>query len=531
MQGKEHHEYLIIGAGPAGLQLGYYMERDKKDYLILEAGEKAGTFFEMFPRHRKLISINKVYTGVECPEMNLRWDWNSLLCDDNDLLFKSYTESYFPHPSDLINYLNDYATKFAIKVKYGTKVKNITKDQRFELQDEQGNAYSCDKLIVAAGLTRPYIPDIPGIEYGESYFDFSVDPKEFTNKRVLIIGKGNSAFETADNLTETTASIQMISPHPVRLAWKTHYVGHLRAVNNNFLDTYQLKSQNTILDAYLEKIEPHGDQYKVSILYTHAKGERREILFDRILICAGFRFNDSMFDDSCKPTLCYNRKFPQLTCEWESTNIKDLYFAGNLMHSRDFRKTMSGFIHGFRYNVKALSQILECRNKDEAWPSYEIPLNASDITDHVIRRINKSSAMFLQPAFFCDVLTISKKDGQARYYDDMPVDYALEKEFCEDHWYYTISLEYGDFHTPPDPFNIERDPDPVVAHLTAYLHPIIRRFSGMSLNREHHVPEDLENVYDADKYTEPMVEFFKNELSGGTPAASVMRQSVEMVGD
>ncbi len=29
---------LIIGAGPAGLQLGYYLERSGRDYLILERG-------------------------------------------------------------------------------------------------------------------------------------------------------------------------------------------------------------------------------------------------------------------------------------------------------------------------------------------------------------------------------------------------------------------------------------------------------------------------------------------------------------
>ena len=31
-------EYLVIGAGPAGLQLGYFLEQAGRDYLILEAG-------------------------------------------------------------------------------------------------------------------------------------------------------------------------------------------------------------------------------------------------------------------------------------------------------------------------------------------------------------------------------------------------------------------------------------------------------------------------------------------------------------
>ena len=36
------HDYLIIGAGPAGLQLGYYLEKAGRDYLILEAGDAPG---------------------------------------------------------------------------------------------------------------------------------------------------------------------------------------------------------------------------------------------------------------------------------------------------------------------------------------------------------------------------------------------------------------------------------------------------------------------------------------------------------
>jgi hypothetical protein len=60
------------------------------------------------------------------------------------------------------------------------------------------------------------------------------------------------------------------------MAWKTHYVGNLRAVNNNFLDTYQLKSQNVILDAHIDQIRAKGDGYEVDITYTHATAPNRD---------------------------------------------------------------------------------------------------------------------------------------------------------------------------------------------------------------------------------------------------------------
>src|SRR5205823_14466423 len=126
--------------------------------------------------------------------------------------------------------------------------------------------------------------------------------------------------ETADNLVETTAAIHLASPSPVRLAWKTHFVGHLRAVNNNVLDSYQLKSQNTIIDANIERIQRQDGKLIVTICYTHAEGQRIHIPVDRVITCTGFRFNDAIFDDTCKPKLAIGDKMAALTSEWESEN-------------------------------------------------------------------------------------------------------------------------------------------------------------------------------------------------------------------
>ena len=49
------------------------------DYVILEKEHTPGSFYESYPRHRKLISINKRFTGRADAMFNMRHDWNSLL--------------------------------------------------------------------------------------------------------------------------------------------------------------------------------------------------------------------------------------------------------------------------------------------------------------------------------------------------------------------------------------------------------------------------------------------------------------------
>lgn len=511
-------DYLIIGAGPAGLQLGYFLEKANRDYLILEAGEEPGNTFKEFPRHRTLISINKVHTGYDDPEINLRWDWNSLLSDNPDLLFKNYSRSYLPDAEDLLRYLNDFASYYQLKIKYGVKVVKIAKNDSFLVIDSKGNVYSCKRLIVATGFSKLYMPDIPGIELVEKYTNVSIEPEDFANQRVLIIGKGNSGFETAEHLMGTTALTHIVSPNPVSMAWKTKYVGHLRAVNNNFLDTYQLKSQNVVLDAKVLAIKAQDDgSYMVTFDYTHADGEIEDLVYDRIILCAGFSFDDSLFDESCKPELVYNDRFPAQTSDWESTNVEDLYFIGVLMHMRDYKKKQSGFIHGFRYNIKALHEILESKYYQEPLPCQLVTTNPESLTKAILDRVNVTSALWQQTGFLCDVLVLPKEGKEAKYYTDLPTDYVHDSSLGKNDHYYVITLEFGldIINESPDPFAVVRihKDDAKQAELSSGIHPIVRRYCGDELIAEHHVIEDIASEWLEDVHIDPLQEFFREQLT------------------
>jgi thioredoxin reductase len=506
-------DYLVIGGGPAGLQLGYFLQRAGHDYLVLEAGPSAGSFFQTFPRHRQLISINKPHTGIDDAEFNLRMDWNSLLSDDDDLLFTKYTPHYFPDAGDMVRYLADYAEKLQLSVRYNARAVEVSKDKNFRVVDSNGEVYEAPHLVVATGPSKPYIPDVPGIDLAEQYGTVSVDPQDFLGQRVLIIGKGNSAFETAENLIETAGVIHVVGPNSVRFAWQTHYVGHLRAVNNNFLDTYQLKSQNAILDGNIVGIRKQGDGFVVSVSFSRANEVVKHIPYHRVIACTGFRFDTSIFAENCRPELVISDRFPAQTSEWQSTNVPGLYFAGTMMQVRDFKKSTSGFIHGFRYTVKALHRILERKNHGRDWPHVSYTADANALTAAILNRVNRSSALWQQFGMLGDVIV---PDGQdAKYYEEMPVDYVHDSGFAE--LYFTVTLEYGPDHDKVDPFdvNVRRvaQNSAEQAQDAAYLHPVIRYFERGALLAEHHVAENLENDWtDEQAHRKPLTGFLAERL-------------------
>jgi thioredoxin reductase len=512
-------EYLIIGAGPAGLQLAYFLQQAGRDYLVLEAGSAPGTFFRTFPRHRRLISINKPHTGCSDPEMNLRMDWNSLLCDDPRLRFTRYTERYFPDAEDLVQYLSDFAETYRLRIEYDTRITSITRNGSFHVTDQRGRNYEAKRLIVATGVSKPYIPSIPGIETAELYETVSIDPREFMDQRVLIIGKGNSAFETADNLVESAAVIHVAGPHSVRFAWRTHFVGHLRAINNNLLDTYQLKSQNALLDGTIKNIERRNGSYVVTLSFARANEVTRDLRYDRVIVCTGFRFDASIFASNCSPELTICDRFPAQTAEWESTSVPDLYFAGTLMQVRDYKKSTGGFIHGFRYGVRALSRILERKYQGVTWPHRSYAADSQALMEAVLARANRTSALWQLFGFLCDLIVVSPDKG-AQYYEELPVDYVHYSDFASADSYFTVTLEYGPDHDQHDPFDISvgriSQSETMLSDKGRYLHPVVRHYRCGTLLAEHHVTENLENDWTGTTtHREPLRAFFARQMTRG----------------
>jgi hypothetical protein len=254
------HQYCLVGAGPGGLQLGHFMMKAGRDYMVYERNARAGSFFETYPIHRGLISLNKRNTGRDNAMFNMRHDWNSLLDTEVTPITKRTTDRW-PHADVVAEYARDFAVEQHDKghITYNTAVKRVERDAGggFEMTlsnvDENGaetHSFTvlCDVLVSTMGLSVPNKPDgMVGLEHCEFYANLPETKDEaFEKKKVVIFGLGNAAFETANGIAPYVDYVHVFpgrsaATHPL-VSWETRYPGAVRAIHADLLDAYLLKS-------------------------------------------------------------------------------------------------------------------------------------------------------------------------------------------------------------------------------------------------------------------------------------------------
>ncbi|XP_070561498.1 FAD-dependent oxidoreductase domain-containing protein 2-like [Ptychodera flava] len=535
------YQYVIVGAGPAGLQMGYFLKRAGRNYIILEASDAPGSFFRKNPVHRTLISINKRFNPFPEFEYNMRHDWNSLLSHDRDLLFTKYSEELFPSADDLVRYINDFATKLEINIKYNTRVKEISKykgneaNVNFTITTTEGAVYKSQVLLIATGAVSERIPEeIKGKEYMETYGTHDVNPKKYEGKAVLIIGNGNSAFETANNLAGHASLVHIFGDRKLKYAWETHFVGDLRAVNNTILDMYQLKSLAVYAALLLQSVEKGPDGklhvvFKDTVVHWEKQGYffLKPAPYDHVICCTGFNYVDlSMFAEDCKPETKADGKFPKLSNTWESS-IPNMYFMGTSMQCID-RKAASGFIHGFRYNVRTLSNLLNEKYNDVPYPMVEVDMTLDAIAERIIARASIGDSIYQMNDFLIHVIGIpdfepgKEGDVKAHFYEDLPKPYVLEsgRFFKKYKHVLLLKLVYGfeEFEQNAPAMDYVHAPDFTNGKCQAFLHPRVLHYKDGEFQSQTLLQESFVLRYDIPAVADqnPMMQQnkMKNFLNG-----------------
>jgi putative flavoprotein involved in K+ transport len=179
------HEVLVVGAGQAGLAMGYFLRRLGRDFGILEAGNELG--------------------------ISWRGRWDSLMLFTParysalpGLAFPGDPDHY-PTRDEVASYLAEYARRFDLPVDLGARASSLRKEGDAYLAEADGRTYEAEQVVVATGPFQvPFVPAIAeglGDEVTQLHTSAYRRPADIPEGRVLVIGGGNSGYQIAEELS------------------------------------------------------------------------------------------------------------------------------------------------------------------------------------------------------------------------------------------------------------------------------------------------------------------------------------------
>jgi putative flavoprotein involved in K+ transport len=184
---RERFDVVVIGGGQAGLAMGYFLARQGRRFVILEAGDTIGAAWRS------------------------RWDSLLLFTPRRysalaGLDFPGEPDGY-PTRDEVISYLEQYAATFRLPVELNGAVLSLREaDGRFVVGLE-GRQLEADRVVVATGPFQvPSVPVLAGRLAPEVFQTHSTGymrPSDVPDGKVLVVGGGNTGYQIAKELSAT----------------------------------------------------------------------------------------------------------------------------------------------------------------------------------------------------------------------------------------------------------------------------------------------------------------------------------------
>lgn len=195
-------DVIVVGAGQAGLAIGYHLARRGDHFVLLEAGPEVGHAW------RSRWDSLRLFSPAQ---------YNSL----PGMPFPGAVDTY-PSKDEVANYLAEYAAHFDLPVALSSPVLRLHRDDDgiFVLTTPTGvlrtrqvvvatGPFQKPRVPAAAGQLDPRVTQLHSAEYR--------NPGQMRGRRVLVVGAANSGLHIAHELAQTCAVSVAVGSAPIAL--------------------------------------------------------------------------------------------------------------------------------------------------------------------------------------------------------------------------------------------------------------------------------------------------------------------------
>ncbi len=240
------YDVIIVGAGPTGLTAGIYARAREMSTLILEARSAGGQLAVLYPT--KSVYDYPGYIAIEAEELG-----------------RLFVEQ---------------ARLSGCEIREGEEVTGLKrKGNHWRITTSEGH-YEARSVILALGigLFEHKRLDVPGEDEfdGKGVYYGIKDRREFKHKRVVVVGGGDSAMETALQIVVHAAEVYLV-----------HRREQFRAMEKN-VDAVTRSPIKVLMNSEVAQILGDGHVRHV-VIYNNTSLEKRTIDVDAVIVHVGFQ--------------------------------------------------------------------------------------------------------------------------------------------------------------------------------------------------------------------------------------------------
>jgi putative flavoprotein involved in K+ transport len=286
-------EVVVIGAGQAGLTMGYYLAQQGRRFVVLERSDSVASAWRERWESLTLFTSRR-YSALP------------------GLPFPGDPDGY-PTRDEVIEYLERYAKTFELPIEFNSNVRRLSReDGRFVLEVDE-RTITVDQVVVATGpFQTPFIPKLAehfAPEVWQAHSTGYQRPSDVPEGTVLVVGGGNTGFQIAKELSSTRKVILSVGtrqkPLPQRVAgrdlfWWLTKTGLIHKNVDSRLGQ-RLKDRDTLIGSSPRKLKRrYGVDLKPRAVAASGRMVRfedsGEVEVDAVIWATGYRPDYSWID-------------------------------------------------------------------------------------------------------------------------------------------------------------------------------------------------------------------------------------------
>ncbi len=278
---QKSFDVIIIGGGPAGLSAGIVTSNKGLNAAVFEGGTYGGLLSTIYPK-------KKIYNYPGTPRIRA------------DHLVSEWVRQAADHGVYLIK-------------------ERVTKIYRnLQVETNEQTSYQAKAIIIATGMK----PNELGI-LGESKFSkkdrgvypYVIEPEQFLDKRVLVVGGGDTAVDAVIDLNKVAKKIFL-----------AHRRNEFRASETNLKLVQQEKMAEILTNLAIKEIIGKRT-VEGAILEKVDTREEVKLAVNNIILAVGLRPNTEIFENL---GLEFRGKF-LVTDDLQRTNVEGIFAAGDIV--------------------------------------------------------------------------------------------------------------------------------------------------------------------------------------------------------